>query len=441
MNTKGYGLFTAIAMIVGTVIGSGIFFKSDNILIYTDGDIIKGVLVFVLAAFGIIFGSLAISVLASKTKNPGGLITYANEFSSPKTACAFGWFQIFVYYPSIIVVVAGIAGTYFTMLFGAEYTSELMLITIIVVVSFIFLMNVLSVKLGGYFQNASTVIKLIPIIVVAFAGIFFGDTSAAFESVKQNSSLGWLAAVAPIAFAYDGWVVSTSISNEIRNSERNLPIALIFAPIFILIVYILYFVGISILVGPERIMELGDEHVNVAAQMILGDTGAKIILIFVIVSVLGTVNGYVLGFIRLPYSLAIMNMFPKVKNVEKVSDKYKTPASSGLMAYFICIAWAFIHYLVTKFGLMPNSDVSEIPIVASYILYLILYLAVIRIYLNKQDRLSVLRGLFIPILAILGSLIIIVGGLANPMTKYYIFICAVVIVFSMLFYAKRKNEN
>ena len=155
MNTKGYGLFTAIAMIVGTVIGSGIFFKSDNILIYTDGDIIKGVLVFVLAAFGIIFGSLAISVLASKTKNPGGLITYANEFSSPKTACAFGWFQIFVYYPSIIVVVAGIAGTYFTMLFGAEYTSELMLVTIIVVVSFIFLMNVLSVKLGGYFQNAA----------------------------------------------------------------------------------------------------------------------------------------------------------------------------------------------------------------------------------------------------------------------------------------------
>ena len=57
MQEKRYGLFTAIAMIVGTVIGSGIFFKSDNILVYTNGDILKGILVFTFAAFGIIFGS------------------------------------------------------------------------------------------------------------------------------------------------------------------------------------------------------------------------------------------------------------------------------------------------------------------------------------------------------------------------------------------------
>lgn len=85
MKTREYSLFTAIAMIVGTVIGSGIFFKSDNVLIYTDGDVLKGVLVFTLAALGIIFGSLTIAVLASKTKNPGGLIAYADEFSGHKT--------------------------------------------------------------------------------------------------------------------------------------------------------------------------------------------------------------------------------------------------------------------------------------------------------------------------------------------------------------------
>ena len=95
-----------------------------------------------------------------------------------------------------------------------------------------------------------------------------------------------------------------------------------------------------------------------------------------------------------------------------------------------------IHYLITKFGLMPNSDVSEIPIVSSYILYIILYLAVIKIYGKKDDNINAMRGLIIPILAIAGSLIIVIGGLANPMTKYYILICAVVIVFSMVFYTK-----
>ena len=86
-----YGLFTAIAMIVGIVIGSGIFFKSDNILVYTNGSIIKGVAVFVIAAIGIIFGSLTIAVLATKTTKPGGVITYADEYAGRKIAGAFGW--------------------------------------------------------------------------------------------------------------------------------------------------------------------------------------------------------------------------------------------------------------------------------------------------------------------------------------------------------------
>ena len=107
-----YGLFTAIAMIVGIVIGSGIFFKSDNILVYTNGSIIKGVAVFVIAAIGIIFGSLAIAVLATKTTKPGGVITYADEYAGRKIAGAFGWFQVFIYYPSLLAVVSWIVGVY-----------------------------------------------------------------------------------------------------------------------------------------------------------------------------------------------------------------------------------------------------------------------------------------------------------------------------------------
>lgn len=437
MKTREYSLFTAIAMIVGTVIGSGIFFKSDNVLIYTDGDVLNGVLVFTLAALGIIFGSLTIAVLASKTKNPGGLIAYADEFSGHKTACAFGWFQIFVYYPSIIVVVAGIAGVYISMLFGFNNTPEVVLIACIVFTTFFFVMNMLSVRLGGLFQNAATIIKLIPLFIIAVCGMIFGDVNTAVSAASESAkSAGWLLAVAPIAFAYDGWVVSTSIAHEIKNSKRNLPIALVVGPVFILAVYIIYFIGICALVGPDEIMSLGDAHVNVAAERILGSMGAKIILVFVIVSVLGTVNGYVLGFIRLPYSLAVLKMFPHYEKVGKIDKKYGVPMTSGKIAFVISIIWAFIHYFVTKLNLMPNSDVSEIPIVSSYILYILLYVKVIKLYMEKNDGLSVLRGLIIPIIAIIGSLLIIIGGLANPMTIVYILICAVVIVLSLVYYKK-----
>ena len=77
-------------------------------------------------------------------------------------------------------------------------------------------------------------------------------------------SVGWISAIAPIAFSFDGWVVATSIGHEIKDSKRNLPKALIIAPIFILAMYVLYFVGISIYIGPETIMALGDAHVDLA---------------------------------------------------------------------------------------------------------------------------------------------------------------------------------
>ena len=86
MQKKEYSLFTAVAMIVGTVIGSGIFFKSDNILVFTQGSIVNGVILFSLAAIGIIFGSLAIGVLAAKTTKAGGLITYADEYSGKENS-------------------------------------------------------------------------------------------------------------------------------------------------------------------------------------------------------------------------------------------------------------------------------------------------------------------------------------------------------------------
>ena len=235
MKKNEYGLFTAIAMIVGIVIGSGIFFKSDNILVATGGSIALGVLVFCIAAIAIIFGSLTISQLASRSSQSGGLIAYAEENYNKSLACAFGWFQTFLYFPTLIAVVSWVAGIYICMLFGVEGTLEVQMLIGFAVMAFLFVMNTLSAKLGGLFQNASTIIKLIPLALIAIAGLIFGDVSnISLSHVTSMQSVGWIAAIAPIAFSFDGWVVATSIGHEIKDSKRNLPKALIIAPIFIL---------------------------------------------------------------------------------------------------------------------------------------------------------------------------------------------------------------
>ena len=439
MKKNEYGLFTAIAMIVGIVIGSGIFFKSDNILVATGGSVALGVLVFCIAAIAIIFGSLTISQLASRSSKEGGLIAYAEEYYNKSTSCAFGWFQTFLYFPTLIAVVSWVAGIYICILFGIEGTLEKQMLIGLAIMVFLFVINTLSAKLGGLFQNASTIIKLIPLLLIAVAGLVFGDTSSvSFSDITAMKSTGWIAAIAPIAFSFDGWVVSTSISHEIKDSKRNLPKALIIAPIFILIVYVLYFVGISMYIGPETIMSLGDAHVDLAANNLLGPWGAKIVLIFVIISIMGTINGLTLGMIRLPHSLSVRNMFPKSEVINKIDEKLLMPVNSAIVAFIIAIVWYIAHYLTTKFGLLPNSDISDISITMSYTMYILLYVKVIQ--LGRQGKISGIWNTIInPVLAIIGSLIILFGSMGNQLFWIYAAFCLLVMLLAVLFC--KKNEK
>ena len=439
MKKNEYGLFTAIAMIVGVVIGSGIFFKSDNILVATGGSISLGVLVFCLAAIAIIFGSLTISELASRTSQAGGVISYAEDSYNKSVACAFGWFQTFLYFPTLIAVVSWVAGIYICMLFGLESTLNVQILIGLAIIIVLFITNTLSAKLGGYFQNASTIIKLLPLIFIAVVGLIFGDVSkVSFADITTMQSAGWITAIAPIAFSFDGWIVATSIGHEIKDSKRNLPKALIIAPIFILVVYIVYFVGVSTYLGPDAVMSLGDGHVDLIANKILGPLGAKIILIFVIISIIGTVNGLILGLIRLPYSLAIREMFPNSKRISKLDQRINMPLNSAFVGFALCIFWTVVHYLTTKLGLLFNSDISEISITVSYVMYILLYVKVFK--LGREGEVKGLwRGTINPILATFGSLIILIGSLGNELFWVYSLVCGFVILASIVFWRKRAG--
>lgn len=440
MSQRKYSLFTTIAMIVGIVIGSGIFFKSDNVLVYTKGNIILGIIVFVVAAFSIIFGSLSISELASRTDKAGGLITYAEVYWNKSIACAFGWFHCFVYMPTICTVVAWVVGIYGTILFGIESTLEIQIIIGTVVISALYLLNLISYKLGGYLQNASTIIKLIPLLIIAASGLILGNPGPVIQesvSAAATAGIGWIAAVGPIAFSFDGWIISTSIGHEIKDSKRNLPLALVISPIIVLLIYILYFVGISTYLGPENIMAMGDAHVNEAAMSLFGNMGAKIILTFVVISVLGTVNGLIIGHIRQPYSLSIRNMIPGSSIFDKISEKYDVPIASGIFTFFINLVWMLIHYITQKHNLLPNSDISEISIVLNYLGFILLYISVIKLTAKGEIK-NKIYGYSVPLLAILGSMFILYGGMQNPLFWYYIAFCALIVLIAVMYY---KNKN
>ncbi len=439
MTKNKYGLFTCIAMIVGVVIGSGIFFKSDNILVATGGSISLGVLVFCIAAISIIFGSLTIAELAARNDKAGGIITYAEDCYNSGVACAYGWFHTFLYFPTLTAVVAWVAGIYITILFNIESTLENQVLIGLAVAGVLFATNLLSSRLAGYFQNASTVIKLIPLIAIGVLGLVFGNPDALPAAPAGDlTSTGWIAAIIPIIFAFDGWIVATSISHEVKNSKRNMPLALVLSPLLILTIYLLYFIGISQLIGPDTLIEMGDAHVDLAANRLFGPFGAKLILVFVIISVMGTVNGLIIGLTRMPYALAIRNMFPYSKKVSEVNEKLGVPVTSALVTAVIVLFWFMMHYVTQKNNLLPNSDISEISITINYLGYIILYIQVFRYGIIGEVK-GFWRSKVNPVLATIGSLIILIIGMRSPLFWLYALLCGIVILFAFLFWHKNKN--
>lgn len=431
-----YSLLTAITMIVGTCIGSGIFFKSDNILIATNGSIMLGVILFVLAAIAIIFGSLSVGELAAKTNEPGGLVTYAQEFVNAKTACGFGWFLTFIYYPTIAVVVSWVIGVYVDILFHLQASLELQMIIGFIFLSICFVYNILLPKLGAIFQDVSTFIKMLPLLLLGILGILFGDPLAGLGDIGPTTLLSssWIMALGPIAYSYDGWIVATSIAHEVKDAKKAMPKALTIAPLIVLAIYTLYFVGITSYLGVDRVMALGDAHVSVAASALLGNAFAKMIVVFVIISVMGTVNGLVTGYMRMPYSLALRKgMFPWEAQLKKVDEKLDIPVYSAIFAFLVCTIWMVIHYLCTRFNILPNSDVSEIAISMAYMLYIVLYYQVYQLYRRKEIK-SFFKGVICPLLATLGSFIILSGGMQSQYFIYYLFICGLVYLISQVYY-------
>ncbi|MBE6023150.1 MAG: APC family permease [Cellulosilyticum sp.] len=437
-NKSQYNLLTCISMIVGVVIGSGIFFKSDNILMATNGNIFLGVLAFCIAAISIIFGSLTLSELAARTDKPGGIVSYAEDAYGNGAACALGWFQLLLYYPTTIAVVCYVVGIYTCMLFGITATLKTQMIIGIIVALAIIVVNILTKQVATYFQTAATFIKLIPLFLIGIAGFLFGNPSSAVTVTSPELVSGsWLSALIPIVFAFDGWIVATGISHNVRNAKKNVPLALIISPLIILFMYLLYFVGMSVYLGPEAIMSSGDHHVELATASLLGPWAAKGILVFVIISVVATANGLATALFQVPYSLAIRNMFPASPKIVQINKKYNVPLYSYIIGGLIMFFWILVHYVTQAYNILPNSDISEIAVTLNYVLFIGLYYEVLRLAFKGEIK-SFFKGKVTPILAILGSLIILYVGFQNKLFIVYVLICACILVSAYIYY-HRKN--
>ena len=164
---KKYGLATAVAMVIGIVIGSGVFFKAEKILGATGGDLPLGILAWIIGGVIMIVCAYVFAVMATKYEYVNGVVDYAEVTLGKGYGYYMGWFIATVYTPAITSVLAWVSARYTAVLFGWDITGG----SCMVIASFFLIanyaLNALSPKIAGKFQIATTVIKLIPLILMA----------------------------------------------------------------------------------------------------------------------------------------------------------------------------------------------------------------------------------------------------------------------------------
>lgn len=439
---KRYGLLTAICMVVGIVIGSGVFFKAQTILQLTGGNLQMGIAAWIIGGLIMLFCALAFSTMAMKYEKVNGVVDYSEATLGHGYAYYVGWFMIMIYFPAMTSVVAWVTARY-TLTFmqsanpdlvlsegGTVASAECMVLTLLFL-CLSFAINALAPVVAGKVQVSTTVIKLIPLGLMAVVGLIYGMSTGQltenFNTVVDASvseaveGAGFMsnplfAAVVATSFAYEGWIVATSINAEIKDAKKNLPRALIIGAIVVITVYVMYFIGVA---GGASSTQLMNEGATVAFTNIFGNVVGNILNLFIAISCFGTLNGLMLGTCRGMYSLAVRGEGILPEFFAKIDNTTKMPVNSAIFALLACSVWfAYFYFANLASGNWLgffSFDSSELPIVTIYALYIPIFIR----FMKQADDMGTVRRYVIPALAICGSLFMVVATIFSHGIKPY----------------------
>lgn len=462
---KRYGLLTAIAMVVGIVIGSGVFYKAQTILDLTKGNVLTGILAWVIGGVVMIICALTFSVLATRFSKLNGLVDYSEVTVGKKYSYFLSWFIATIYFPAMTSVLVWVTARYTGQLFGWSLNDANVMTLGVLYLVIIYAINAIAPKLAGKIQISTTVIKLIPLGLMAIIGLIYGlcNTTVKYEVINGEvvatgvnqmqilienfkNSGNWdikvlLGAVVSSAFAYEGWIVATSICGELKNPKKNMPIALFIGAIIIMAVYILYYIGVTGGASVDVLMVGGPQY---AFLQIFGGFFGTVLNVFIVISCIGTLNGLMVANIRSFYNMGVRNMGCKPQVFKSIDETTNMPTNSSVMGILMVGIWYIYFYGA---NLAPNSwfgvfkfDSSELPIITMYGMYLPIFILMIKKF---HKELGIFKGIILPIIAIIASIFMMFAAVyAHGFALvYYLILFAVVMIIGIIFYIINTKNN
>lgn len=443
---KRYTLPVAIAMVVGTVIGSGIFFKAEAVLKGTGGNLGIGILAFIIMGIVMIISACTFGIVAQSHEGVDGLVGFAKASCGKTYSYYVGWFMAVLYYPSLVGVLCWLPARYFGVLIGWEDPTSGPVMTLAIFFMVVtYLMNALAPKLAGKFQISTTIIKLIPLLLMAVVGTIVGLSNGQinynFANVVDPSVAplaGLFGGVVSLSFAFEGWICATSIGSELKDSKRNLPKALLIGTVIVAVVYVVYYIGLSGAIDSATLMANAQSGAKSAFMNVFGQVGGIAIFAFVSISCWGTCNGLMMAVTRGMYDLAADGENEKLAMFRNIDPTTNMPTNSTVFGIFVSGLWLVYFYgaNLTAGWFGPFCfDSSELPIITLYALYIPIYFS-----LMKRNDLSAFRGKVMPILATLCSLFMVYATIRAYHIKvlFYLIIFVVILLIGAFFKSGKK---
>ena len=418
------GLPTGILLVTGIMIGSGAFKKIAPMsrALMSEPYIL---LVWIVAGIITIFGAFTYAGLSSITRETGGVYEYLRLIYGDFVAYLLGWTYFTIVGTGSIAALAFVFSQSADSLFhfpvlAAAFTDlsiahfiypfrglsvKILAMTMIIVLTWI---NIQGVKNAGKLNNIVTSAKIVGILLLITAGIFYtsnpsgilqGDPT--FPPLKGAALFsGFFGALLSALWAYDGWANVTFVTGEIKNPERNIPYAIIGGVGIATVLYVLLnFIYMKVL-SVGQLATIPDQKIAAAvvSETLFGKASTTLIVLLILTSTFGALNGCIIAYPRISFRMAQEKVF--FKKAAFVHPVYKTP----YMALIFTAIWACVLVIAGTF-----DEITNLVVFSNYLFFGLAAAGLIKMKMQKKIMKKVVGYPVLPVVIILFSGILVVN--------------------------------
>lgn len=371
---KNLGLATATSIVVGCVIGAGVFFKPYAIYQATDGAPGMGMLSWVLGGLVTIFGALTFAEVAVMIPRTGGMVAYLSEAFDQRVGFLAGWMQVVIFYPAYLAGYGVKVGEELGALVGAQFALPIALGTIAAIVA----INVRGSRAAGGMQVVATVCKLVPLFIIMVFGFALGGGGnpvlAPLVGPATTPAAAMGSTLLAVLFAFEGWTNVGAIAGELRDPARDLPRAIVGGVSIIMAVYLL--INLAYLwVLPASELATLPSPATAVAEKLFGPSGGALIGAGIVVSVIGAANGFLMSGSRVAYLLASERMLPGSARLARLNDRHVPANAIVLVGTLACL-----YSLLGQFDLL-----TDLGTFSCWVFYTLTFAAVVRLRRVRPD--------------------------------------------------------